>query len=1086
MTNKKGVIMNKKRIAALFTAMATMLSSLNIASAKSIVNHTAYQKLIISGFIPISDREENIYNSRSVNITLKNNGEIVFVDEEEIDNDGNYEMMIRLNDDYVLSECTLNVKIGNKSAESTVVSAVVVDESLLNIPVITDTIDGVTEISADFTDVSIMSDDDYKVILATYDTDGKLQNMEFIEDRVVKNGNSAYLNYKFDGEYSAVRLFVWQSLKSMMPMATTSTGAISFGEQYRKQEINGYQDLKVTTNYDRYAAAKSEISNEAKIAEVPYITSRMNIYVSPDGAEDGNGSLENPYNSIQQALDAIKTYTDDNKKVWKTIYLRGGDYYINDTVTIDESIASDGDARLVIKPYNNEKVTFTNAKTVLGSQFKKVTAENTEASEYARLNQEAVENIYYCDYENLGCTTVDDFANGSPGRTPTLEYNGINANISRFPNEGSSDNEGTVNGEVNIKEIIESGEAATLGVALSKPVFKPTDTKFTTWKNPDNKIGMYGQLCVSWSINSSLIEIDKENGTIILPAGLWGWYNTDSYTGIKTQVGYDPPVNSHFYYYNILEELDLPYEWCAEDSQQRLYFYPPNGELADSDVIAIKTNKGKDNMFAVSGVKNVMIDGIDFKAGKTAVNISGCENVIVSNSLIKNTVSGVKISNSQKCGIVNSELLSVSSGVSLSDSNEAFQSLTSSRNFVQNNHFNNTRYAINISSNGNIISHNMAENYEGTMIFITAGCENIIEYNESIAGAQKGEEGGIVYVGGQFNCRHNHIRYNYFHHNEIPGETKRLAGAIVLDDLGEAEYVYGNVIECVNSGIGANGGDNHVIDDNFVVDTRKPIGFAGQYATTNGYGAFTKYFMTGDLPNSQYLRHYYDMDLQNSEAWNERYPYLQESLSWFEHIGTLWTDYRYDTNEDIKFFVNQTGLIVTDNVIEKGEGREYESEYYYMMSEYKEEVDVKNGEKPSTYGDTNLEYCAEYNNAIIDSYDMKQVLSEKLNNNFGLKNISPQYFEADRKITITNESGTDGILTGDKLSCSWIKRSDANYYVVTVARDAQFNDIAAEYKTFKTGCEIDLKTSGTYYYKVEGVSMKFDNFGKVMASSNEE
>ena len=160
MTNKKGVIMNKKRIAALFTAMATMLSSLNIASAKSIVNHTAYQKLIISGFIPISDREENIYNSRSVNITLKNNGEIVFVDEEEIDNDGNYEMMIRLNDDYVLSECTLNVKIGNKSAESTVVSAVAVDESLLNIPDITDTIDGVTEISADFTDVSIMSDDD--------------------------------------------------------------------------------------------------------------------------------------------------------------------------------------------------------------------------------------------------------------------------------------------------------------------------------------------------------------------------------------------------------------------------------------------------------------------------------------------------------------------------------------------------------------------------------------------------------------------------------------------------------------------------------------------------------------------------------------------------------------------------------------------------------------------------------------------------------------------------------------------------------------------------------------------------------------
>ncbi len=1282
-----------------------MISAMNIVTANTIVNHTMYRKLIINGFIPLKDREENTYNSRSVNVVLKNNGNLVFADEKEIDDDGNYKLIISLNEDYDINECTLDVKIGNKNAETTVVSAVAVDETLVNVPVSSESINGQTKIFADLTDVTVMTSGNYSVVLAAYDN-GILNHTRCITDSVKKDGNFSYLEYTLDGEYSEVKLLIWDSVENMIPMAVTSNGTISFGKKYSTQETNGYKnleelsaenyftmntagvsewtdkyqhklsdsristekqsdengdyvlvtypsemsetvlanfrkyggetikhknkrmrfeyaikipdsdevinktimsfttggatyekinlavrndvtdgktglyfatriknngwswvytpiieddifdnwiklkfdvdfcsgilraydgyrpvseislkshhedlsvkesddllyfgfnfkntsdtpmtfairDFKITgisaddySTYGRYAAAKAEISDEADIIKIPFINSGKNIYVSPDADENGDGSLKNPYNSIQKAVDAIASFTADNKKSWKTIYLRGGNYYLDEAVTLDENIAADGNARLLIKPYNNEKVTFTNAKIISGGAFKKVTAENTSQEEYARINTRVVKNMYYCDYESLGCTTVDDFSNGTPGRTPVLEYNGINANISRFPNEGSSEEEGTFGGEVHIKSIIDNGGTSSKEETPRKPVLVPTDTRFTTWKNPDNKIGIYGQMCVSWSVSSSFIEIDKDNETITLPAKLWGWQNTNSYSGISQNVGYDPPVPSHFYYYNILEETDIPYEWCAEDSQQRLYFYPPNGEMSESDVIKIKTNKSTDSLFSVNGIKNVIFDGIGFEGANTAVDVSQCEDVIVNDALIRNAASGVKINNSSECGIINSEFQNVSSGVSISDTTASFMVLKPSRNFVQNNHFNNVRNGINISSNGNIISHNLAENYESSMIFVSSGCENVIEYNESVAGCQKGEEGGIIYIGGQYNCRHNHVRYNYLHHNEIPGEDKTLAGAVVLDDLGECEYVYGNVIEGVKAGIGSNGGDNHVIDDNFVADTDKAIVTGGQY--TNLYNDMyrrniTNYFMCGGLRQSQYLVHYYDMGLQNSDAWNTRYTYLPEKLAWYEHIAELWSDNTYDKNEDVKFFVNQTGLVVTDNVAAAST-----KNYEYQLNEYCNEIDVKNGEKPQKYGSTNFEYSVMYNNTSVSDYDITTVLSEKLNDNFGLKNISPRYAEKDSIIKITHESGNDGVLNGSKLTCGWLDRSDANYYKLTVASDAEFKNTVAEYKTLKNGCEIDLGAVGTYYYKVEGISMKAYNFGEVTSSSHAE
>lgn len=1302
-----------KKSISIMIVLSFILSLFNTAMAHDIINYSVYRKLEIKGYISQTDMESSAFESRSVSAMVKNNGSIIALDEEEIDLDGNYRFLFSLPTEYDLNDCTLSVRIGNKNAVSTVVSAVATDEQTISVPTDIYSSDGKTKISCDFTELAEMCDE-YKAITARY-SEGRLQEIQsFDSSEFTYSNGSVTFEHEYAGEYSAadIKVFVWKSLKTMLPVGNITNGVIDFGADYRKQELEGYRpliedssataeeqtvrifsmnvngtsvwtdkwhkalselgitaeklydsegnayagitfpsemseeklvnlrkysgqeislvgmnpvnqfefsimipntdevinkkifsittggmtyekiclyvrndvtngktglyfatrnpfgsnwkytpikeiengteglfdewldvkfdidiekrkltlyhsdntteslwvnnlthedyaikstdkllyfgvtfknsgsepvtlgiksfDIKKTATvssdylsyvYNRYTEARSEIEDEAKLVTLPEVNSQHSIYVSPGGDdENNNGTLEKPYQTIQKAIEVVSDYTEENKKNYKTIYLLGGEYYIDETVIIDESIcADDGKARLIIKPYNNQKVIFTSSKEITGSKFKKVTAENTSAEEYVRLNSAALDNLYYCDYADIGIDEIKNFIKGTSGKMPVLTYKGTAMNVSRYPNIE----------EIGVSEIIESGFAEK-GETRENPVFVPTDLAHTEWKNPDNKIGIKGQLCKSWTYSSTFVDFD--GNSIILPVGYWTWSEFDgTTTGISEVLTNNTAVASHFYYYNVLEELDIPYEWCAEDAQQRVYFYPPEGVIRDMDLIGLSGNDLA-TVFTVKNVADIVIDGMGFTNISKAFDISNSSNVVINNADISYASAAVNLNNTTKCGIINSEIKSVSgTAINISDSTERFNALTPSRNFVQNNHFNDGVTMINISANGNIISHNLCENYTKTMVYITAGCENIIEYNESVAGATAGNEGASIYIGGQYNCRHNHIRYNYIHDNELPdAKVDENAGGIAVDDLGECEYIYNNTIKNLSGmvgGINLNGGDNHVIDSNIIIDCGSSISFTGQYTNTYQdmyYKNISRYFMTDDIESSQYLNHYYNMGLENSEAWNNRYSYLPARLEWYKSIREIWDTSTIEDSDDMRFFVAATGNHALNNtIINCNEAINFDS----VSIEYCTTVDVKNGEYPPMHEGTNFNYNVEYGTITGDSYDMSTITYL---DKTGLVGREPEYSESSDKLNMILPYDNSGVITGSELSFSWLAREDANYYKVTVASDSEFKNVIAEKSTFKTGCIIEVP-DGTYYYKVEAFSLRNGKEGKLVA-----
>ena len=64
----------------------------------------------------------------------------------------------------------------------------------------------------------------------------------------------------------------------------------------------------------------------------------------------------------------------------------------------------------------------------------------------------------------------------------------------------------------------------------------------------------------------------------------------------------------HFYVENLLEELDQPGEWCLDSEEGIVYFWPPNGLVAGSEVVA----PALATLIDLSGAKYVTISDFTF------------------------------------------------------------------------------------------------------------------------------------------------------------------------------------------------------------------------------------------------------------------------------------------------------------------------------------------------------------------------------------------------------------------------------------------------------------------------------------------
>ena len=631
-----------------------------------------------------------------------------------------------------------------------------------------------------------------------------------------EDGTFSY-EFKHNGAEGVYTLYFSTGYAQITRQIDTSKSVVSEAGRLEalKSLATSYSAPVSTTVEELFKEKRAELPEEMPVIQPAKIEGLFEIFVDVKNGDDdtATGSIDSPYKTINAAL---KAHTPETGMV---LYLREGTYPITDSVDLKYVQATE-ELPFIISNYNDEEVIVTGGTPIDGNDFEKISDQDI----IQRLSPEVIDDIVVIDLkEKYGMTEFGDIAIDSQ---PVLYVGDSQYTIARWPNSGNTnmlqykgeDQEIGMNGASPYETgVIDCGKITTSAGSVCGPYrehskryaqlleqyngdeslipqeekdaktgfeFCVEDLRPFSWAQSDD-IWIYGKFYGDWTLEHyNVWKMDPEKRSIRTKTGLsYGcrYYNSTSY---KTA----------FYYYNVLEELDAPGEWYMDKKSGKLYVYP-SCDLASADISYAYSNQTE--LWKLQSCENVIINGIKFDKARTRAitvtkrsNADKSEGVIIQNCSFTNMNEGVLLTKLKYSGVINSTFKDMSAkGVTISHAmSDETRNLIPARMFIQNNVFYNTT-GINVSGVGNIVSHNFISNNKGTNVSVT-GNENIVEYNEFVAGPRVVDDAGCIYFNGNnlFN-RGNHARYNYFHDLTSGGRS------IYFDDMLSENYAYGNVVD---------------------------------------------------------------------------------------------------------------------------------------------------------------------------------------------------------------------------------------------------------------------------------------------------
>ena len=464
----------------------------------------------------------------------------------------------------------------------------------------------------------------------------------------------------------------------------------------------------------------------------------------------------------------------------QTIEFAPGEYRFTRSIMLDGTVSSTRYAPLTIRGAADGAVRFTGAVTIDPAEAKPV----TDGAGLARLadpaakshltvldlshHLEAVDAPYY-----RGC--------GRSEHPMTVYWDESALTRSRYPNH--------VTGEAYLR----SGSAISYDDYQTGPVtysyIDPANRAKTYWSEETVKdLYVFGYLGYDWYNDPiKVASLDFDNRIVTTASGMT----------------YEPHENTRFYFYNLLEEIDVPGESYIDTENRLLYFYP-----YDTAAEIIRIAVFEEPFFRIDGAKNVVIDGIvmEYTRGKAiegteldALHIENCTVAHTSSNAMslagsRITVDGCTVYDTWSGGIF----------VSGGDRN----TLTSGASRIENcvihdvNRSEET-YKPGIAANsvGLQILHNTL--YGNTHEMIAVGSNDIvIRYNEIYDCVTECSDMGAIYYGRNPTILGVDIGYNYFHDigNVYGGIGQQ---AIFCDDGSMGPWVHDNVFYRATNGSAA-------------------------------------------------------------------------------------------------------------------------------------------------------------------------------------------------------------------------------------------------------------------------------------------
>lgn len=604
------------------------------------------------------------------------------------------------------------------------------------------------------------------------------------------------------------------------------------------------------------------------------IDDKIYLYVSTDGNENGDGSISNPFSSIEKARDEIRRLreTGNNPTEGFVVYLRGGNYGLNKGIVFGSQDGGTSEAPIVYASYPGEKATLVGGASIDAKYF--VPLNNEEIRERV-IDETAKTKIMQIDLGTLGYTDFgENFLRGAysyvsplpsvePANSPELFVDGEVMTLSRYPNDGN----------MFVREIIKEGFAkrnlpanATAQEALEATqdtfIISPQDDRIKYWKKASDAL-LCGFWYYDWADQSTFIKnIDEEKNTLESSIG-------SLYGVIKDQ---------KFYVYNLLEEIDMPGEYYLDRTTNILYLYPPEGFNETSDV---KLSVLTDDMINIDGASYIDIKGIDFTASRaSAVMIKkGSCNIRIMDSYIEYTSDyAVKMDKgTYNCSVINCHIREVDGGVYLHGGNP--ETLEYGNNYVENceieafSRITKTyKGAVDIDGAGNRISNNEFHNAPHLAI-IFGGFDHLIENNEIYDVVKETDDASAIYGGQTWLGRGLRIIGNYIHDIQTDSGQGVGISAVYLDGCQCDVTMEGNIVENIaGEAFKINGGRDNVFRDNIVVNCKNAVTLCLVPLTD---GAYQRRLET--ITKSHYWSNP-EEELWKKEPFISRYPEMLQML----------------------------------------------------------------------------------------------------------------------------------------------------------------------------------------------------------------
>lgn len=544
-------------------------------------------------------------------------------------------------------------------------------------------------------------------------------------------------------------------------------------------------------------------------------------------AQDENAVTINANGDLKAAIEKAETLLQNND-----VIIELGNY----TYTQDSSflIKNSGEHRLTIRGNKDKHATITGGIHLTEKQFKTVP---DSASIKKRFPKVSADKILMCNLKDLG---IEDLGEITPqGHTfeikpseVTLYADGQAQTMARYPNSGF----------IYTGELLNSG-FGNPSSGQTENEFRYTDMRVENWQIDENT-WMFGYWNNEYTNSQAKIRrVDKSKKSIMIQGAVRG-----SMTG----------GNRPYYYFNILEELDLPGEYFIDFNTSVLYYYPTETFAENGVNLSVKKN----TLLELDKAENVVIENVDFEYCRDiAVMERNCHNVLIKNCAF--TGIGTYAVLQTMCtasGLYGCDINQTGAHSVMLEGGNLY-TLTKSDNYVINTRIrqNGTRrrtYSGAVLSRGcgNYIYRNSFRDSEHMGVYLF-GAQHEIAYNSFSNMCNISGDAGCIYMAGCWYTADTRTIANYFEdmspHPEVHagGNT-----AVYYDNSTSHSTTYGNIMNDTVMAVMSNCGRyNRIYGNTFnaLKTSAGSIGAAVNASFTADYNTLRMIPYAGDIWKEQ-------------------------------------------------------------------------------------------------------------------------------------------------------------------------------------------------------------------------------------------